>query len=109
MTQKKRQVSILILILLFAFNYASNNLFLHTHIIDGVKIAHSHPYSADSHQHSRASLDFISQASRLSYIMLTLIAVLAAVLTITYTITGRVNIVMSDFLVIHQIPRAPPI
>ena len=38
-------------------------MFVHVHVIDGVKIVHSHPYSGSNHSHSSSQIHSIAYAS----------------------------------------------
>ena len=40
------------LLSLFLTHLAATTLFSHDHVVDGVKIAHSHPYSSNQHTHT---------------------------------------------------------
>lgn len=45
---------------LYAFFFASTNLFIHTHEGPYSKIVHSHPWSGKSHSHSSSELQLIN-------------------------------------------------
>lgn len=45
---------------LYAFFFASTNLFVHTHEGPYSKIVHSHPWSGKSHSHSSSELQLIN-------------------------------------------------
>ena len=51
------------MLVLFLSYQAGFSLFTHTHIIDGVKIVHSHPYAGDNHVHTDAQIFAISHIS----------------------------------------------
>lgn len=57
----------IVLATIFAWHFASSNLFMHTHHVEGKLIAHSHPFSgtADNpaHTHTATQLNTISNAS----------------------------------------------
>lgn len=42
----------LILLAVYAFFFASTNLFYHSHQIEGITLVHSHPFSGASHSHT---------------------------------------------------------
>lgn len=70
MEMKKRISGILraLLPVLYLSYYCSATLFIHTHIVDGEPITHSHPYSGGNssnpgHSHSGASFMLIKQLS----------------------------------------------
>lgn len=68
-----------LLLTLFVGYFININFFSHTHIVDGVTVAHSHPYSAsDDHTHSATAISFIQLLSH----FLTLTAFAVFVLTI---------------------------
>ncbi len=53
---------------LFIYYAASVSLFVHTHVVNGVTIVHSHPYSKNSdgnpaHAHSGTQIELIHQLS----------------------------------------------
>lgn len=52
----------ILLLSLFATYQINISLFIHSHIIEGVKTIHSHPYNAP-HSHSTAELVLIGQLS----------------------------------------------
>lgn len=53
-----------ILLCVFAYFYCGNTLFMHTHIQDGYRIVHSHPYQpTDSHSHSAQAFQNIASAN----------------------------------------------
>lgn len=51
------------LLVLFLVFKAGATLFVHVHVIDGVKIVHSHPYSGSNHSHSSSQIHSIAYAS----------------------------------------------
>ncbi len=63
MSRRFSKVSSVILLVLFAFFFASTNLFPHTHEGAYGKIVHSHPWSAKSHNHTDAQFQAISMLS----------------------------------------------
>ena len=63
MSKRFPRVSSIILLVLFAFFFASTNLFFHTHEGISGKIVHSHPWSAKSHNHTGAQFQAISLLS----------------------------------------------
>ena len=63
MSRRFSKVSSVILLVLFAFFFASTNLFFHTHEGLSGKIVHSHPWSAKSHNHTDAQFQAISMLS----------------------------------------------
>ncbi len=70
------------LLVLFIFYYASSTLFIHSHIIDGEVITHSHPYSSTSHTHTGASIELISLLNNLAF-TLCVISILSFIETST--------------------------
>jgi hypothetical protein len=61
--KKERYIKLATWIMLgiFAWFYCGNTLFLHTHVAEGHKIVHSHPYlPSDSHSHSSQALQSIA-------------------------------------------------
>lgn len=61
MRRNPAKIPALLLLGVFAFFYCGNTLFLHTHIIEGNKIVHSHPYlPSGTHSHSSQALESIA-------------------------------------------------
>lgn len=60
------------LLILFIGYFASATLFPHTHIIDGVRITHSHPFSQapDTGKHTHTTADFQLIAHLSMFVML---------------------------------------
>lgn len=54
-------------LLLFAFFFASTNLFTHVHEGEEGRIVHSHPWSAKSHNHTDAQFQIIQLLSGNSF------------------------------------------
>lgn len=46
--------------LLFFFYFSDISFFGHSHVIEGVVVVHSHPFSSETHDHSQKELDTIS-------------------------------------------------
>ncbi len=44
------------LVLIFLSYYSGISLFTHTHVVNGVMIAHSHPFAEDTHNHSETQI-----------------------------------------------------
>jgi hypothetical protein len=66
MSQKRKQIAALILIVVFAFYYVNICSFYHSHIINGVTIVHSHLHNKAHTQtgtHSDSELTLISALS----------------------------------------------
>jgi len=66
MRQRFKEISAYLLLALFASYYVSTSFFLHTHVVDGKTVVHSHFYfpstenKAASHQHSIHAFGAIS-------------------------------------------------
>lgn len=66
MKQRFKEISAYLLLALFASYYVSTSFFLHTHVVDGKTVVHSHFYfpstenKAPSHQHSIHAFGAIS-------------------------------------------------
>ena len=65
---------VLILSSIFLLDFVSSTLFIHTHIIKGESISHSHLYGGDKdsegnplHSHTQEELDFILYHNSLDY------------------------------------------
>jgi hypothetical protein len=82
----------LVLLSMFLAYYASITLFSHSHIINGVTIVHSHPYSkgTDSkpfnHQHSEKGVALIQFLSHFSSLTVASLLSLGILLTLLYKI-----------------------
>ena len=59
MGNRKRIIAGIILAAVYAFFFASTNLFYHSHIISDVKIVHSHPLSGAAHSHNADQVSLI--------------------------------------------------
>ena len=59
MDNKKRITAGIVLALVYAFFFASTNLFYHSHTISNVRIVHSHPWSGAAHTHSDTQISLI--------------------------------------------------
>ena len=76
MKQQRLNAIRLFLLFLFVGYYASISLFTHTHIVNGVKIVHSHPYKSSSddkkagHEHTTHELILIQQLSHFVSVLL---------------------------------------
>lgn len=58
----------ILLLLLFAGSFISNNFYLHTHQINGTIVFHSHPFTAEAqHQHSGSSAELIQQLNHTNF------------------------------------------
>ena len=62
MIKKKRNIISILLILLFVGYEISAFSFTHTHIINGVTVVHSHPFTkdAESHNHGSSEISLIN-------------------------------------------------
>lgn len=62
----RRMLFSIIMLAVLAFNTAASTLFIHSHIIDGKEVVHSHPYSGpvSSHTHSKSHLQSINEAQQ---------------------------------------------
>lgn len=80
---------------LFCWHLGSVTLFPHIHVVDGVVICHSHPYSgtADNpgHSHTSSQLDTIAQLSLLVFVLTALTGVLALFRTSTAAVSTRMR------------------
>lgn len=59
MGNRKRIIAGIVLAAVYAFFFASTNLFYHSHIISDVKIVHSHPWSGAAHSHNAEQISLI--------------------------------------------------
>ena len=67
------------MLVLFVNTLASSNLFYHIHIVDGIKLVHSHFFSSDSatdvgHTHTTAEYITITKMSSTEEVILTSVA-----------------------------------
>lgn len=80
-----KDIFAVLLLGLFLWHLCSITLFTHTHIVDGVVICHSHPYTGSpdnpGHSHSHAQIVTIAHLS--------LLLMLAAVFAIFIAYTGK--------------------
>lgn len=54
--------AVLLLALLMTYK-VSVTMFMHTHVVDGVAVAHSHPFTSSNHSHSSSQIIVIGQLS----------------------------------------------
>lgn len=62
-SQRQNFLKTLLLLALFVSYQAGVTLFVHTHVVDGVAVAHSHPFSSSNHSHSSLQIVAIGQLS----------------------------------------------
>lgn len=62
-SQRQNLLKTLLLLALFMSYQASVTLFVHTHVVDGVAVAHSHPFTSSNHSHSSSQIVAIGQLS----------------------------------------------
>lgn len=55
-------ISVLLLALFLSYNVGIT-MFVHIHIIDGVAVTHSHPFTSSNHSHTSSQLVVIGQLS----------------------------------------------
>lgn len=67
MEKRSRLYSSLVLLAIYAFFFASTNLFYHSHQIENMKIVHSHPWSGGNHAHSTGQILLINIISAQIY------------------------------------------
>lgn len=63
---RKSSVLKVFFILLFAGYFCASNLFSHTHIVNGDKIVHSHPYS-NGHTHNTSDYQLIQDLTHFPF------------------------------------------
>ena len=111
MRSKQAKIQAWLLLGIFAFFFCGNTLCLHTHIIEGNKIVHSHPYIPSSHHsHSTQALESIAGFNA------TLLAMQAAdeihcepAQQPCHSIEQpRCTTQPDSVLIFHSAPRAPP-
>lgn len=104
-------------IILFIGHFSSITLFVHTHIVDGLKITHSHPYNpfkgdkGANHNHSRNEIFLIEMLSQfLSTTVFVVISIKIAENFINRSLLKRVeNIFSKNFFLNSNGLRAPPL
>ncbi len=117
MEKRKRHLGVLLL-LIYIFFYAGTNLQLHTHIIDGVTIVHSH-FSVDSmpfsnskttHTHDQTQITLIHTFNACIFFILFIAIALRAILQkpIKIIVEREVLIPLKTYLY-NPCLRAPPI
>lgn len=106
MKGKISKISVIVLLLLFAFNYAGSNFFSHIHTIDGVKIVHSHPYSHSGHSHSRAAIEMLACNT---FTFSAGIATPLLVMILCGVILSAYSKIIIERVCLFVKPRAPPV
>ena len=103
------------LLILFCGYFGSITFFPHTHIVDGVTIAHSHPYKSQpgddpiNHNHSKNRfllIQFISHFIASISIIFFGVAIIRSELNIRLLIQEE-NLILNLFLYSAHRPRAP--
>lgn len=61
----QRLISVLVLALFLMFQ-AGTHAFVHLHTVDGVTVAHSHPYKGTAHTHTAAQIESIASVSEIT-------------------------------------------
>ncbi|MDO4320762.1 MAG: hypothetical protein Q4C34_09325 [Bacteroidales bacterium] len=61
----QRLISALVLTLFLMFQ-AGTHAFMHLHTVDGVTVAHSHPYKETAHTHTAAQIESIASVSNIT-------------------------------------------
>lgn len=56
MKKRFRQLSSVVMLVVYAFFFASTNLFYHSHQLADSKVVHSHPFSDRFHSHSSSQV-----------------------------------------------------
>lgn len=103
-----RAVLALLLLSLFAAYQVSITMFTHMHIIDGVKIVHSHPFT-NGHQHSQSDYQLIAQLSFFNTLEAhSFFADFELKLSITSLHQLHVNEQLANCSTLHPTLRAPP-
>ncbi len=108
-TKRWNQIVQLLLVVLFMGYYGSTTLFLHSHIIHGENVTHSHPFSNPCHGHSSNQVQQISELSTfhsLDEIALNILEALLSSIKVEYRSFSE--ICRYNDVAIKQL-RAPPI
>ncbi len=98
---------------LFLFYYSGSVMFYHSHLIDGVKVVHSHPFplskTAEGHNHTQAELatiSILSHASLLLVASITLLLVIKFLLNVCLAV--RQKFTFQNIALLVKSLRAPP-
>lgn len=106
--RRNKNIISLLLITLFVWYYAGTTMCYHTHIVNGVKIVHSHPFPNSTHSHSTASYQIISHFAHIM-IFAIVFALLAKIFRKTFIILGtKIECYHDTFNVSLISLRAPP-
>lgn len=102
----------LLLTISMVAHFVGSNFYFHTHIIDGEEISHSHPYypsnGGASHSHSTLEFNTINLLSNLTYLAVTVFAVLFISVN-SKALFNVVTTLMPKFgILAHKQLRAPP-
>lgn len=57
----------MLLLAVYAFFFASTNLFYHTHNLENSKIVHSHPWGGHDHSHTAGQIQLIQAISQAEF------------------------------------------
>ena len=64
---KCRKYISLVLLVVYAFFFASANLFYHSHQLANIKLVHSHPFNGSDHSHTTSQILFIDILDSATY------------------------------------------
>ena len=83
------------MLVLFINTLASTSLFYHVHIVDGIKLVHSHFFSSDSptdigHTHTKAEFISIAKISSMQEVLLTAVAAIVLFVSVVKIAGGAV-------------------
>lgn len=112
MKNSVRRILSVALLLLFACYSASATLFVHSHLIDGEQIVHSHPlFGGDgaSHTHSSAEARLIAALTDVVLVMVAAVVVVTAVEQLLHVVESRYVAHFEFFEGLSRSLRAPPV
>ena len=112
MKNSVRRILSVALLLLFACYSASATLFVHSHLIDGEQIVHSHPlFGGDAASHTHSSAE-----ARLIAALTDVVVVVAATVVVAAAIEHLLRVVVSPYVAHFEYYeghsrslRAPPV
>lgn len=112
MKNSVRRILSVALLLLFACYSASATLFVHSHLIDGEQIVHSHPlFGGDgtSHTHSSAEARLIAALTDMVLVSVAAVVVATAVEHLLHVVESRYMAHFEYFEGSSRSLRAPPV
>lgn len=107
--ERRRGLFGALMLAVLLFNVTATTLFIHSHIIEGTEIVHSHPYNhSGAHSHTRGHILLLNDASIHDALIVESVACCEPYSTEIATIEERHYSPRIEHLSLHCSLRAPP-